>query len=91
VSDHPCINDLDRRVINVLDGRDKLKALLREGGLSISDFARKHNYWTENVSRCLSGERPLPEIRDSLAAELGLDRTAVDELIDQRQPQPQRP
>jgi hypothetical protein len=85
VSNHPRINDLDRRVLGVLDGRDKLKALLREKGLSISDFARTHNYWTENVSRCLSGERPLPEIRDSLAAELGLSRPEVDDLIDQRQ------
>jgi len=85
VSNHPRINDLDRRVLGVLDGRDKLKALLRERGLSVGDFARKHNVWVESVSRCLSGERPYPEIRDSLAADLGLTRAEVDDLIDQRQ------
>ena len=85
MSNHPRINDLDRRVLDVLDGRDKLKALLRERGLSVGDFARKHNYWVESVSRCLSGERPYPEIRDSLAADLGLSRAEVDDLIDQRQ------
>lgn len=76
------INDLDRRVLGVLDGRDKLKALLREKGLQLRDFAEKHNYWVENVSRCLSGERPLPEIREALAGELGLSRAEVDALID---------
>ena len=76
------INDLDRQVLGALDGRDKIKALLKARGLQLRDFAEKHNHWVENVSRCLSGERQLPEIRDHLATELEMTRAQVDALID---------
>lgn len=76
------INDIDRRVLATLTGRDRLKALLGERGFTLRAFAEKHNLWVENVSRCLSGERSLPEIRDAIASELELDRSTVDRLID---------
>jgi hypothetical protein len=75
------INEIDRKVLGTLTGRDKIKALLRDRGLQLRDFAEKHNLWREDVSRCLSGERPLPEVRDHLAEELGLTRAEVDDLI----------
>lgn len=77
------INELDRRVLGVLSGGDKLKALLKDRGLSLTDFGRKHNHWVSDVSRCLNGHQPLPEIRDSIAAELGWKRDEVDRLIDE--------
>lgn len=76
------INDIDRRVLGVLSGGEKIKALLRDQGLSLTDFGRKHNHWVSDVSRCLGGKQPLPEIRDSLAGELGWSRADVDSLID---------
>lgn len=75
-------NDLDRRIIAALSGRDRIKLLLRERGLQLQEFARKHNLWVEQVSQCIRGVRDYPEIRDALAAELGLTRTQIDELID---------
>lgn len=78
----PRINEIDQRVLATLTGRDRLKALLSEKGMTLTAFAAKHNAWVENVSRCLSGERQYPEIREALASELELDRTTVDDLID---------
>lgn len=81
----PRINEIDRRVLATLTGRDKLKALLAEKGLNLKAFAERHNEWVENVSRCLSGDRPLPEIRDRLAGDLGMSRAEIDRLIDGEQ------
>jgi hypothetical protein len=78
------INEVDREVLGVLSGGEKAKALLRSKGLSLKEFARKHNHWVSDVSRCLSGEREFSEIRDALAAELGWTREQVDELIGQK-------
>lgn len=75
-------DDLDRRVLRSITGRDRLKALLSEGGLSLTDFARKYNHWVTDVSRCIGGDRPLPEIRDDLAEELDLTREQVDQMIE---------
>lgn len=75
-------NEIDRQVLAALPGRDKLKALLSARGLGLKDFAQKRGLWVQEVSICLRGERPLSEIRDALADELGIDRAVVDELID---------
>lgn len=77
------INEIDKRVLGTLSGRDKIKALLSEKGLTVRDFARKHDLWRENVSRCMGGKRPLPEIRDALAEELDLPREKIDALIEE--------
>lgn len=76
------INEIDRQVLAALPGRDKLKALLTARGLGLKGFAKKHGVWVQEVSICLRGERPLPEIRDLIAGELELPRRTVDELID---------
>lgn len=76
------INEIDRRVLATLTGRDRIKALLAEKGMTLRDFAEKHNEWVENVSRCIGGERPLPKIRSKLAKELKLKRAEIDSLID---------
>lgn len=78
----PRINELDRRVLATLSGGEKVKALLSDKGLSLAAFAEKHNLWVQNVSYCVHGDRPLPEIREKLAAELDLSRAALDSLID---------
>lgn len=75
-------NDLDKRVLATMTGRDRIKALLAEKGLNLKDFAEKHNEWVMNVSYCLSGERPLPKIRKKLAKELGLPLETITRLID---------
>jgi hypothetical protein len=79
----PCmrINEIDKRILRTLTGRDRIKALLAERDLTLKSFAAKHNEWVENVSRCISGDRPLPVIRDKLAHELELTRDQVDALI----------
>lgn len=79
------INELDRQVLAALPGRAKLKALLAGRGLGLKDFAKKHGVWVQEVSFCIRGERPHPEIRDLIAAELELDRATVDMLIDGEQ------
>ena len=76
------INEIDRRILSAIDGRERLKLLLKDAGLGLQDFAQKHNLWIEQVSMCLKGDRPYPEIRDALAAELSLSREQVDGLID---------
>lgn len=76
------INELDRRVLGALSGADKIKALLKERGLELKAFAQQSGEWVQDVSACIRGERPLPEIREKLAAELGMSRQAIDQLID---------
>jgi len=76
------LNDLDKRVLGALTGRDRIKALLSERGLSLTAFAEKHNLWVENVSRCISGDRTLPDIRAKLADELALPQATIDTLIE---------
>jgi hypothetical protein len=78
----PRINEIDMRVIATLSGAEKIKALLGEKGMTLKDFARTHNEWVENVSACIRGVRPLPAVRDLLAAELAMSRERLDELID---------
>lgn len=75
-------NEIDERILSALDGRDRIKLLLRERGLQLQQFARKHNLWIEQVSMCLKGDRPYPEIRDAFAAELELSRDTIDRFID---------
>lgn len=77
----PRINDIDRQVISALPGSEKIKVLLSKRGLTLKEFAGKHGEWPEMVSDCIRGARPLPEIRDKLAKELGLSRRTIDELI----------
>lgn len=81
-------NELDRRILDVLDGRERLKLLLKDRGLSVQDFAQKHNVWVEQVSMCLKGDRPYGEIRDALAAELEITRETVDAMIDGSESEP---
>lgn len=76
------INEIDQRVLGALSGADKIKALLADEGMNLKDFAREQGEWVENVSACIRGERPLPEIRDALAKRLELSRATIDELID---------
>jgi predicted DNA-binding transcriptional regulator len=76
------INEIDRQVLGVLTGGDKIKALLAARGLNLKEFAQKHGVWVQEVSFCIRGERPMPEIREKLAAELEMDRAAIDSLID---------
>lgn len=76
------INEVDRVVLASLTGADKLKALLADRGLGLKDFAKKHGEWVQDVSLCIRGQREMPDIRDKLAAELEMDRSAIDRLID---------
>ena len=76
------INELDRRVLRALPGREKIKALLSKKGMNLTAFAEAHNEWVEKVSMCIRGERPYPEIREKIARELELDRSEIDHLID---------
>lgn len=76
------LNEIDRRVLAAMDGRERLKLLLKDRGLQLQDFAKKHNLWVETVSMCIKGDREYPEIREALAVELELSRDAIDLMID---------
>jgi transcriptional regulator with XRE-family HTH domain len=78
----PRINEIDRQVLATLTGGEKIKALLARRGLNLKQFAEKHGEWVQNVSYCIRGDRPLPEIREKLARELEMDRAAIDALLD---------
>lgn len=78
----PRINEIDRRILETMTGRDRIKALLREQGMGLKEFAEAENEWVENVSRCIGGGSPHPEIREKLAARLDLTRPEIDRLID---------
>lgn len=78
------INEVDREVLQALSGGEKAKALLKARGMTLTDFARKYNHWVEDVSRCLGGSQPLPDVRDSLALEFGWQRLQVDQLLDSK-------
>lgn len=76
------ISEIDRRILSTLSGSDRMKALLADAGHSLTSFARKHNLWVQEVSRCIAGKRNLDEIRSALARELNLSRDEVDSIID---------
>ena len=76
------IGTLDQRVLDALPGAEKIKALLRERGMELRDFAEKYNHWVETVSRCIWARRDTPAIRDDLATELSMMREEIDLLID---------
>jgi transcriptional regulator with XRE-family HTH domain len=76
------INEIERRVLSAIDGRERLKILLKDSGLTMQTFAQKHGLWVQQVSMCLSGDRRYPEIRNALASELEIPSKVVDSLID---------
>lgn len=76
------LSEIDKRIIETLTGRDRIKALLSARSLSLKAFAERHNLWVENVSRCIGGDRPLPEVRAALATELELTLNEVSQIID---------
>lgn len=74
---------LDQAVLDGLDGRERLKALLRSrAGLTPKEFAVKRGFYIADLSNCMSGARSMAHIRAALADELALAREVVDELID---------
>jgi hypothetical protein len=75
-------NEIDRLLAAEMSGRDKLAALLKARGFTLTAFARRISRWPEEVRMTIGGDRPYPEIRDALAEELGLPRAEVDQLID---------
>lgn len=76
------INEIDRRVLAAMDGRERLKLLMKDAGLNVQEFAQKHSLWVEQVSMCLRGDRPYPEIREKLSTTLNISLDAVNHLID---------
>lgn len=75
------LKDVDTLVVESMSGPEKLKALLRSKGLTLADFSRRHSLWPPQVSRVVHGHEPNSGVRDALATELGLPRSAIDELI----------
>lgn len=65
-----------------LTGRQKIRAMLMARGLSVAAWAAKRGIdHEERVHMMLGGRRPYPEIRDMLAADLGLTREQFDSII----------
>jgi len=75
-------NTIDQLLASEMSGPDKITALLKARGFTLSGFAREIRYWPEEVRMTVRGLRPYPEIRVAVAAALGLDREEVDRLID---------
>lgn len=76
------INELDQRILAGISGADRIRALLEEQGLTLRGFAGRYGEEASNVSRCISGQRPLPRIRNKLARRLRMKRAEIDEMID---------
>ena len=77
-------NEVDRKLLDAMEGPDKIKLLLRSKGLEnpVQDFAARLGRWAEQVSMCLRGDRKYEDIRDSLAEFLEVPRSQVDLWID---------
>jgi hypothetical protein len=75
-------NRIDRLLAAEMTGPDKIAALLKARGFTLTGFARHISRWPEEVRMTVGGARPYPEIRDAMASELGLTREEIDELID---------
>lgn len=77
------VNEVGARVLGAMSGAEQIRMLLREAGFkTLTDFAQEIRTHTQTVSYCIQGDRPYPEIRDELARHLGLERAAIDQLID---------
>jgi hypothetical protein len=59
--------------------RDAIKAALRG---TFAEFAARHAFFPSHVSNCVNGRQRHERIRDALAADLGVERAWLDELLD---------
>lgn len=75
-------NAIDALLAEELTGQEKLKALFKAKGWTYQSYAKERGLWPEQVKMTLSGSRPYPEIRESLAGDLGLSRGELNLLID---------
>lgn len=73
---------IDKHLARQLSGDKKIRALMDAKAGSVSRWAVNQGYIPEQVFMCLSGKRPYPEIRERIVADLSLDRSEVDHLID---------
>lgn len=75
--------DFDRRVLEAMTGGQKLQVLLeRHAGGSVPRWALERKIHPVEVNHVLAGRREYPAIRDAIAEDLGLERSAVDVLLD---------
>ena len=82
----PKLNEIDRRVLGALSGRDKLEALLTDHGYPTHRaIAEAMNEEQSDVSRCFHGYegrwQTMDRIRTKLADLAGLTRAQVDALL----------
>lgn len=64
-------------------GRHRIRVMLLAKGHTIASWARAADIaHVEQAHMAISGAREYPEIREKLAAFLGLTREQIDELID---------
>jgi hypothetical protein len=71
----------------VITGSQKIRSMLLERlGLSVSAWARNHGYNEQDGLSMAAGVRRtgrrINELRELLAADLNMPRSAIDELID---------
>lgn len=59
--------------------RDAIRAAL---GCSFADFAAAHRLDPVQVSRCVNGHRHQEDVREALAAALGVERQVLDAALD---------
>jgi plasmid maintenance system antidote protein VapI len=81
------INEIDRRIIAkrvaAISGADRMKELLASRGLTVTGAAKRMRVDRTQLSRCLSGRRMDPQMRDKLARLLGRPRAFVDRTLDE--------
>lgn len=78
------MKEADRRYIEGVPGREKIRGLLAGKGMTQVDWAKKANLSDSEVSMVLRGHRRGEAVRDALAAELDLPRSEIDRLIDEQ-------
>jgi hypothetical protein len=79
------VAELDRRVLEVLSGNEKLQILLgAEYDGSVSKWALDRKIHPNEVNHVLAGRRENAAIRELMAETIGATRQLIDELIADR-------
>jgi hypothetical protein len=75
------LHDIDARILDGLNGSQKLKLLLAQQAGSVADWARGEGIDPIGLHHCLAGRRESDAYRQRMADSVGLDRAVVDAMI----------
>lgn len=73
---------IDRCIVAELNQIKKIRVLMEAREGSVGRWAINRGYFPEQVHMCLAGRRPYGEIREAIAAFVGIERETIDRAID---------